>query len=100
MDFDLTDEQQLVRETARAFTDNEIVARARENARAKRFDRELVDMLAAQGYLGAITSRTRSSSRRSAAATARCGPSSASRRRLSAARSCAGAPTSRRRATC
>ena len=54
MDFDLSDEQRLVRETARAFTDDEIVARARENARAEHFDRELVGMLAAQGYLGAI----------------------------------------------
>ncbi|MEA2191041.1 MAG: hypothetical protein QOI73_1162 [Solirubrobacteraceae bacterium] len=54
MDFDLSDEQQLVRETARAFTDNEIVERARDNARAKRFDAELVGKLAAQGYLGAI----------------------------------------------
>ncbi len=57
MDFDLTDEQRLVRETARAFTDNEIVARARENARAKRFDRELVGLLAAQGYIGATVPR-------------------------------------------
>jgi hypothetical protein len=31
MDFELTDEQRLVKETARAFTDNEIVAREREN---------------------------------------------------------------------
>jgi alkylation response protein AidB-like acyl-CoA dehydrogenase len=57
VDFDLTDEQRLVRETARAFTDNEIVSRARENARNKRFDRDLVDMLAAQGYLGATVPR-------------------------------------------
>ena len=54
MDFDLTDEQVLVRQAARAFTDREIVGRARDNARAARFDRELVDLLAAQGYLGAI----------------------------------------------
>ena len=54
VDFELSDEQQLIRETARAFTDNEIVGRARDNARAKRFDRELVMKLAAQGYLGAI----------------------------------------------
>jgi len=54
VDFELSDEQQLVRETARAFTDNEIVERARQNARAKRFDRELVTKLAAQGYLGSI----------------------------------------------
>ena len=31
VDFELTDEQRLVKETARAFTDNEIVAREREN---------------------------------------------------------------------
>jgi butyryl-CoA dehydrogenase len=57
VDFDLTDEQQLIRDTARAFTSNEIVARARENARNKHFDRELVGMLADQGYLGAIVPR-------------------------------------------
>jgi alkylation response protein AidB-like acyl-CoA dehydrogenase len=57
MDFDLTDEQRLIRETARAFTDNEIVERARENARNHHFDTELVSMMAAQGYLGAIVPR-------------------------------------------
>jgi alkylation response protein AidB-like acyl-CoA dehydrogenase len=57
VDFDLTVEQQLVRETARAFTDGEIVDRARQNARNHHFDRELVGMLAAQGYLGAIVPR-------------------------------------------
>ena len=54
MDFDLSDEQQLVRDTARAFTDDVIVERARTNARAGRFDLELVSRLADQGYLGAI----------------------------------------------
>jgi alkylation response protein AidB-like acyl-CoA dehydrogenase len=54
MDFDLTDEQRLVRETARSFTDNEIVERARENDRNEHFDLELVAKLAEQGYLGAI----------------------------------------------
>jgi alkylation response protein AidB-like acyl-CoA dehydrogenase len=54
MDFDLTDEQRLIRDTAREFTDNEIVERSRENAREHRFDLELVEKLAAQGYLGAI----------------------------------------------
>jgi len=54
MDFDLTDEQQLIRETARAFTDAEIVPRARENDRSHRFDLELVRRMADQGYLGAI----------------------------------------------
>jgi len=57
MDFDLTDEQRLVRETARNFTDNEIVDRARENDRNEHFDLELVGMLAEQGYLGAIVPR-------------------------------------------
>jgi len=57
MDFELTDEQRLIRETARAFTDNEIVDRARENDRNERFDPELVQKIAAQGYLGAIVPR-------------------------------------------
>jgi alkylation response protein AidB-like acyl-CoA dehydrogenase len=57
MDFELNDEQRLVRETARAFTDNEIVERARENDRNEHFDTELVAQIAAQGYLGAIVPR-------------------------------------------
>jgi butyryl-CoA dehydrogenase len=57
MDFDLTDEQQLIRNTAREFTDNEIVERARENARNHHFDLELVKKIADQGYLGAIVPR-------------------------------------------
>ena len=54
MDFELTDEQRLVRETAREFTDNEIAPRARDNDRNGHFDLELVGKIAAQGYLGAI----------------------------------------------
>ena len=42
MDFELTDEQRLIRETARDFTDKEIVDRARENDRNEHFDLELV----------------------------------------------------------
>ena len=57
MDFELTDEQRLIRETARNFTDNEIVERARENDRNEHFDLELVQKIAAQGYLGAIVPR-------------------------------------------
>ena len=57
MDFELSDEQRLIRETARAFTDNEIVQRARENDRNERFDLELVQKIAEQGYLGAIVPR-------------------------------------------
>src|SRR5579859_8082633 len=54
MDFAFTDEQQLIRETVREFTDKEIVARARENDRNAHFDVDLVRKVAAQGYLGAI----------------------------------------------
>jgi alkylation response protein AidB-like acyl-CoA dehydrogenase len=54
MDFSLTDEQQMIRETARTFTDREIVPRARENDRNHHFDLELVRKIADQGYLGAI----------------------------------------------
>ena len=54
MDFALTDEQRLIKDTARAFTDNEIVPRARDNDRNAHFDTELVAKLAEQGYLGAI----------------------------------------------
>ncbi len=57
MDFELTDEQRLIRETARAFTDKEIVDRARENDRNEHFDLELVRKIADQGYLGAIVPR-------------------------------------------
>jgi alkylation response protein AidB-like acyl-CoA dehydrogenase len=54
MDFDLTDEQRLIKETAREFTDKEIVQQAREDARNHHFNLELVKKLAEQGYLGAI----------------------------------------------
>jgi alkylation response protein AidB-like acyl-CoA dehydrogenase len=54
MDFELTDEQRLIRQTAREFTDNELIERTRENARNHHFDLDLVKKIAAQGYLGAI----------------------------------------------
>jgi hypothetical protein len=54
MDFDLTDEQRLIKETAREFTDREIVLQSRENSRNHHFDLEMVHKIAAQGYLGAI----------------------------------------------
>jgi butyryl-CoA dehydrogenase len=54
MDFDLTDEQKLIKQTAREFTDKEIVVQSRENARNHHFDLEIVKKLADQGYLGAI----------------------------------------------
>ena len=54
IDFELTDEQRLVRETAREFADKEIIPVARENDRNERFDTELVGKLGEMGYLGAI----------------------------------------------
>jgi butyryl-CoA dehydrogenase len=54
MDFDLTDEQRLIKDTAREFTDKELVERTRENARNHHFDLDLVRKIADQGYLGAI----------------------------------------------
>src|SRR3979490_2287127 len=57
MDFDLTDEQRLIKQTAREFTDNELIERTRENARNHHFDLDLVKKIAAQGYLGAIVPR-------------------------------------------
>ena len=53
MNLELTDEQRLIAETARDFVDREVVARARENDRAERFDRELASMIGEMGYLGA-----------------------------------------------
>jgi len=54
IDFELTDEQKLIRDTARDFTDREIVPRARENDRNEHFDTELVQKMAEIGFLGAI----------------------------------------------
>jgi butyryl-CoA dehydrogenase len=53
VNLDLTDEQRLIRETARDFADREIIPRARDNDRAERFDLELVKRIAEMGYLGA-----------------------------------------------
>jgi alkylation response protein AidB-like acyl-CoA dehydrogenase len=54
MDFELTDEQRLIKSTAREFTDRELVERTKLNARSHHFDLDLVGKVAAQGYLGAI----------------------------------------------
>jgi alkylation response protein AidB-like acyl-CoA dehydrogenase len=56
IDFELTDEQRLVRETAHDFADREIIPRARDNDRNERFDTELVQKLGDMGFLGAIVS--------------------------------------------
>jgi butyryl-CoA dehydrogenase len=57
MDFDLSDEQRLIKETARTFSDREVAPRATRNAREQHFDLELVAKIADQGYLGAIVPR-------------------------------------------
>ncbi|MDP4672290.1 MAG: acyl-CoA dehydrogenase family protein [Solirubrobacteraceae bacterium] len=57
MNFDLSDEQKLIEQTAREFTDGEIMPVASENSENHFFDRELVNKIAAQGFLGAIVPR-------------------------------------------
>jgi alkylation response protein AidB-like acyl-CoA dehydrogenase len=56
IDFELTDEQRLIQETARDFTDREIIPVARENDRNEHFDTDLVTKLGDMGYLGPIVS--------------------------------------------
>ena len=51
MDFELTPEQELVRETARAFVDAEVAPHAREWDRAEEMDRGIVAKLAEVGFL-------------------------------------------------
>ncbi len=53
MDFELSDEQRLIADSAREFCDREIAPRVRDNDRAGRFDRELASKLGEVGYLGA-----------------------------------------------
>jgi len=56
IDFELTDEQRLVKETARDFAEREIQPVARDNDRNERFDTDLVRKMADMGWLGAIVS--------------------------------------------
>jgi len=53
VNLDLSDEQRLIRETAREFAEREIKPRARDNDRKERFDLDLVARIAGMGYLGA-----------------------------------------------
>jgi butyryl-CoA dehydrogenase len=53
MDFQLSDEQKLIRETAREFAEREILPYVRDNDRESRFDRELARKLGEIGFLGA-----------------------------------------------
>jgi butyryl-CoA dehydrogenase len=54
IDFELTDEQRLIQETARDFADGEIVPRARHMDRAAELDPDLTRKLGEIGFLGAI----------------------------------------------
>src|SRR6266508_213545 len=54
MDLELSDEQQLIRKTAREWVDKEVVPRARDSDRAERLDPELVRQLGELGFLGAV----------------------------------------------
>jgi alkylation response protein AidB-like acyl-CoA dehydrogenase len=53
MDFSLTPEQELIRDSVRAFCEREILPNARDWDRAEELPRELVPKLAQMGYLGA-----------------------------------------------
>jgi alkylation response protein AidB-like acyl-CoA dehydrogenase len=53
VDFELSEEQQLIRASAREFCDREIVPFAREWDRSETMDREIVGKLAEVGFLGA-----------------------------------------------
>ena len=53
MDFELSDEQQLIRSSAREFCDREIVPHAREWDRTETMDHAIVAKLAEVGFLGA-----------------------------------------------
>jgi alkylation response protein AidB-like acyl-CoA dehydrogenase len=52
MDFALTQEQELIRASAREFVDREVVPHAREWDRAEEMDRSIVAKLAEIGFLG------------------------------------------------
>ena len=53
LDFSLTSEQELIRDSAREFCEREIVPHARDWDRAEELDRSIVSKLASTGYLGA-----------------------------------------------
>lgn len=52
MNFDLTDEQQMIRETMKKFTDEKIVPVARENDINERFPKDILKKMASLGFLG------------------------------------------------
>ena len=54
MDFALTDDQKLVRDSARRFVDNEILPHVKDWDRSESMDRAVVGELARVGFLGAV----------------------------------------------
>lgn len=52
MEFDLTEEQRMIKDLARRFSDEEIAPVARENDRNCRFPREIIEKMAELGLLG------------------------------------------------
>lgn len=54
MEFDLTPEQELIRETARKFAVTELAPGARERDRAESFDRDLIRSIGRLGFVGAV----------------------------------------------
>jgi butyryl-CoA dehydrogenase len=54
IDFELTDEQRLIRETAADFVNREIIPKARDNDRNHHFDLEWAAKMGEIGFLGAI----------------------------------------------
>ncbi|MDQ4095587.1 MAG: acyl-CoA dehydrogenase family protein [Actinomycetota bacterium] len=53
MDFELSDEQQMVRDAARRFAEKEVLPHVRQWDRAESMDRSIVEGLAEMGWLGA-----------------------------------------------
>ena len=63
MDFELTDEQQLIREAVREFAEAEVAPIAAELDRDHRFPRELLPKLAEMNLMGDAVSRRRRAAR-------------------------------------
>ncbi|MDQ3985257.1 MAG: acyl-CoA dehydrogenase family protein, partial [Actinomycetota bacterium] len=54
MDFSLTTDQKLVRDSARRFVDNEVVPYVKDWDRAEQMDRQILEKLGKVGFLGAV----------------------------------------------
>jgi glutaryl-CoA dehydrogenase len=51
----LTEEERMIRDSARAFAADKLAPRVKEAFRQERFDREIINELGAQGFLGVMT---------------------------------------------